>query len=171
MKRPTPTLPTKRQEADDEEESSSRTKVLLGILAGLAAIGLIGWFFSGGTTGSVVSGTVSLEGTPLASADLYFIGQGANKDRFQAKSQENGRYTLRSNTNAGVPPGEYKITVSKVALPDGSLPAREDFEKAMRTGKLKNIIDKQYETPETTPLRVVVKEGSLTHNIELKKQP
>ncbi len=69
-----------------------------------------------------VEGTVTLDGKPLAGALVTFIPVGDTRGSGgTGYTDQNGRYTLRSaDGGAGVPAGPYRVTISKLVMPDGS---------------------------------------------------
>jgi predicted RNA-binding Zn-ribbon protein involved in translation (DUF1610 family) len=152
--------PAAKKGLAEKEGMSPRTKLILAVGAGVVGLVLLGWFLFGGSSLSFVSGTITLDGEPLTEARVDFVGDAsvgdASAERFLAKTDDKGHYVLRSNTNAGIPPGKYKVTVSKLALKDG---------------QMQSFVHKVYEELESTPLHAEVGAGSHTKNFELKKQP
>jgi hypothetical protein len=64
------------------------------------------------------------------------------------------------------------VTVSKRALKDGSFPqGREEMQKAVLSGALRNIVNGDYEQASSTPLSAEVASGSSTHNFTVPRQP
>jgi hypothetical protein len=155
---------------DDEEARASKRRILLLALS-LALLAGFGWWFFGRSDLCFVSGTIMLDGTPLGQAKVVFVADGAESGPFIAKTDDEGVYSMRTNTNEGIPPGKFKVTVSKAALSDGTLPEPKEYEKAVRSGALRNIVGKAYETPATTPLHVELVAGASTHNFEVKRGP
>ncbi|MDZ7616596.1 MAG: carboxypeptidase-like regulatory domain-containing protein [Patescibacteria group bacterium] len=104
-----------------------------------------------------VEGLVTLDGRPLAEAGVQFHPVGDTRGRGAAANTDaEGRYSLISpDGSKGVPVGEYKVVISKLVMPDGSLysaadgvapmdsPAREavpvrysDFERSILTAEV-----------------------------------
>src|SRR5207249_460541 len=77
-----------------------------------------------------VSGTVTADGQPLANATVTFIPKdGTPGFGGTGKTDGSGKYTLAgSRDNApGIPPGEYRVAISKRLMPDGSeVPANDN---------------------------------------------
>jgi hypothetical protein len=70
-----------------------------------------------------VSGRVTLkDGSPLPGAVVTFLPEGATKGiAYSGRTDQDGNYSLKSaRGNEGAAEGEYKVTVSKLVLPDGS---------------------------------------------------
>lgn len=154
----------------DDEGYSPRQKLIAGGAA-VAGVLALGWFFLGGSL-AYVSGTVKLDDEPLDGAMITFVGESGKLGPYTAKSGAGGSYSLRSNTNTGIPPGKYKVTITKRALKDGSLPQdREELDKAVRSGTFGNIVKGEYEEASTTPLNVEVASGSNTHNFTVPRHP
>jgi hypothetical protein len=119
-----------------------------------------------------ISGTVRLEGVPLTEARVTFTGEGGAPGPFVTKTDNDGRYSLLSNTNEDIPAGKYRITISKTGLKDGTTPTDpKELEKAIRTRKIASLVPKVYEDYQTTPLRAEVTSGSRAHDFDLKKKP
>ena len=77
-----------------------------------------------------VTGTVTLNDQPLASATVTFIPKdGTPGFGGVGKTDAAGRYTLKGSRDdaAGIPPGEYRVVVGKRLMPDGSeVPANDN---------------------------------------------
>lgn len=146
-------------------------KLLIG--GGLAIVAIVSAvFFLMGSNEAMVSGAVTLDGTPLAEAQVVFLGEDANNQSpVVAQSDESGKYALTGVTGGGIPPGKYRATVSKQTLKDGTRPIGEELEKARIEERLLNTLPKPYEDRATTPLQFEVRSGNNTINLELKKQP
>jgi TolA-binding protein len=65
--------------------------------------------------GAKVSGAVTLDGKPLADATVEF--RSAKGVVATGKTNAEGSFVLRSNGNAVVPVGEYRVTISKRGVP------------------------------------------------------
>lgn len=121
-----------------------------------------------------VTGTVTLDGSPLAGANVVFepvdpaVGFTAG-----GKTDENGRYKLTSlygEGEGGAVEAEYVVLVTKsevVALPK---PIRyEDGDVATTTSK--PILAATYRDKDKSPLRFRVEKGKNTIDLELKSKP
>lgn len=75
-----------------------------------------------------VSGVVRLDGKPLADADISAVPVGATLGMGGgSRSNADGKFQLsHARGESGLPPGEYKITVSLRKRPDGSVPPADD---------------------------------------------
>jgi hypothetical protein len=137
-----------------------------------ALLGLIFVFGAGCSRGnSKVQGKVTLNGQPLDLAEVNF--HPAESDNaagaFGAKTDAQG------NFQAPFPPslreGNYKVTVVKYMPVEGvTLPPEFDIEMAKRTGKVKNTLPANYDSPLSSPLVVKVKAGQKDLKIELSRQ-
>ncbi|MFH1266894.1 MAG: carboxypeptidase-like regulatory domain-containing protein [Planctomycetota bacterium] len=69
-----------------------------------------------------VSGSVTLDGEPLQKAVVTFFPKGTTLGVGGAGATDaSGRYELKTGAvEPGVPVGEYRVTCSKMTLPDGS---------------------------------------------------
>src|SRR5215204_1838971 len=77
-----------------------------------------------------VTGTVTVNDQPLANATVTFIPKdGTPGFGGVGKTDAAGKYTLKGSRDdaPGIPPGEYRVVVSKRLMPDGSeVPASDN---------------------------------------------
>lgn len=69
-----------------------------------------------------VSGTITMDGMPLTFAAVSFLPETskAGSGGF-GSTDESGKYTLKwHGTDEGVPPGKYKVVLSRMSQKDGS---------------------------------------------------
>jgi hypothetical protein len=114
-----------------------------------------------------VSGTVTLDGEPVRGAQVVFARDGSGP--VVAQTDDAGRYALVGNTGAGLPPGEYRVTVTKEAMKDGTVPTGEALTQARAKGLLKNVLPAKYAEPGTSPLRFDLAPGSRAIDLPLTK--
>jgi hypothetical protein len=125
-----------------------------------------------------VEGTVSVDGTPLPEATITFSPAAEGGESASGYSDTNGKYTLSStngDTGKGAVAGDYKVTVSKVAvtvLEKGDPKAKKD----PRTGEelltqTEQLAHNVYLKADTTPLKVTVAKGKNKLDLELKSKP
>jgi hypothetical protein len=69
-----------------------------------------------------VSGTITLDGQPLAAAGIMFLPRGETRGTGAfAMTDEAGKYSLKTDHGGpGAPEGEYAVTISKVVKRDGT---------------------------------------------------
>jgi hypothetical protein len=69
-----------------------------------------------------VTGTITLDGKPLAGASVTFVGIGATPgEGATGLTDEAGKYELAHfRAGAGAMPGEYKVVIMKRVMSDGS---------------------------------------------------
>jgi hypothetical protein len=154
-----------------EIDESQRTKLLaVGVIGIIAILGC--WFFFFRSSEAHVSGLVTLDQTPLQAAQLVFLAEGSElTSPVLAVTNSEGRYKLAGSAGAGVPPGKYRVVVTKIGKLDGTALSGEDLESARETGQLKNLVPASYENFETTPLRAEFQSGNNTVHLELRNQP
>lgn len=118
-----------------------------------------------------VSGTVTLNGAPLAGAQVTFIpindtrGIGA-----EARTGTDGRYQLIDRRGKpGTQLGAYKVTVSKRLMPDGSEVAADDKTPPIRSSARESL-PPYYSDASRTTLQVVVPEQGGAIDFPLKGQ-
>jgi hypothetical protein len=69
-----------------------------------------------------VSGTVTLDGKPLAGAGVMFLPRGETRGTgAMGTTDEAGKYTLKTDYGGpGAPEGEFAVTISKLINKDGT---------------------------------------------------
>jgi hypothetical protein len=119
-----------------------------------------------------VTGTVTVEGQPLANATVTFIPKdGTPGFGGTGKTDSSGKYTLAgSRDNApGIPAGEYRVAISKRLMPDGSeVPATDNTPPMMSPAR--ESLPVGYSNPATTQLTAAVKPGGGPIDFALKKK-
>jgi hypothetical protein len=111
-----------------------------------------------------VTGVVTLNGEPLADADVAFYFDGSPPTGFLssgAKTDSSGKFVVMTGSKPGTVPGRYKVTISRFTMLDGS-PIRAqpevgiDLEQLRMGGQLKQAIPDRYSDPATTELSAAV---------------
>jgi len=145
--------------------------VAYGLLGLLCLVGLYKWLFgsAGGPDLTRVRGTVTLEGKPLVGAVVSFhpvskdggVALGAT-DRF-------GHFGMKTpGLGNGVVPGEYRVTVTKLASEEKMMDPDEAKQYTSQTGKLPpspkvtNLVPAKFASSETSGLSATVKPGATT---------
>lgn len=118
-----------------------------------------------------VSGTVTLNGEPLADAQVSFQPTGATPGiGAEARTGPDGRYKLTDRRGKpGTEAGAYNVTVSKRVMPDGSPMPAEDKTQPIRSSARESL-PPHYSDPARTRLQVVVPEHSGTIDLPLTIQ-
>lgn len=108
--------------------------------------------------GPAVEGTVTLDGQPLANANVQLIPQGETMGQTGfGKTDAAGKFTIRSadGNQAGAPPGDYKVVISKHVKPDGTdFVPKPDEDPMLAT--FKELLPAAYSNPEKTKLKATV---------------
>jgi hypothetical protein len=100
-----------------------------------------------------IKGKVTLDGQPLADANVSFaVPDGKNPTGFTSASgmtDSSGLYQAKTGDKYGVPPGRYRIAVSKWATPNGQPfkadPANGlDEIQAQMSGAMKQMVPEKY---------------------------
>jgi hypothetical protein len=117
-----------------------------------------------------VSGTVTLDGRPLASASVVFVPIGKTRGTVAVGTTgPDGKYELKSRGEPGVPAGEHRVVVSKLVMPDGSdFPANAEVPPIESNAQ--EMLPPQYSDYENSTLKQTVPEGGATINIALTSQ-
>ncbi|MCG6155528.1 carboxypeptidase-like regulatory domain-containing protein [Rubinisphaera margarita] len=118
-----------------------------------------------------VTGTVLADGQPVANAAVTFAPYGAQVGRpAYGRTDESGKYELAFvDGRPGCPPGNYIVTISKFAQPDGSaFPANVPPEEQTAIGV--EHIPPQYSDPTKTKLLAEVSPqgGDIPFEISMK---
>ena len=111
-----------------------------------------------------VSGTVSLDGKPLAGAKVTFLADASNKPRTDGDdiSGPDGSFLIMYRNRRGLSPGKYKVTVGQPKAEGGASEALGDDPLMAQLGKEAAAAGKArgkalpppwpYESPDKTPL-------------------
>ena len=120
-------------------------------------------------------GTITLDGQPLADADVAFVYDGVLPSGFfgaGARTDAQGHYELKSMNENGTLPGKYKVTVTKLINTGGTALKPEegvDMEQLRQAGMLKETVPTKYTEPTTTDLTTTVESGKAEgYNFDLK---
>jgi hypothetical protein len=111
---------------------------------------------------ATVTGKVTVDDKPLTKGGIRFVPDKAkgntSPDEAIGTINETGVYELRTNNQAGVPPGWYKVCVHSTDMPDNTNPS----------APLKSYVDGKYDKPETTDVSIEVKSGAPAGAYDLK---
>ena len=126
-----------------------------------AALSLFVSGCSGG--GGTVSGTVTLDGTPIQGGVVTFHPVGEGPSAIGAVKKD-GTYEVTIGNQTAIPPGEYLVTVDY-----GEATTSEPGPGPPKPPPVpKRITPDKYANKDTTDLRVTVKAGSNKIPLELK---
>lgn len=142
------------------------TFFLAAALAALSVSCLVGCGKSNDLGTVPVSGQIMLNGKPLVDADVYFMTE---KFTGTAKTDEEGKYTLVR----GAMPGENRIYISKVEIPDQSDMVSEEMDMAQieaanaavpskskqASSEIKQLVPEEFSDPEKSELTATVPDG------------
>jgi len=117
-----------------------------------------------------VTGTVTADGQPLAGARVTFIPKdGTPGFGGTGKTDGSGNYMLAGSRDnaAGIPPGEYRVAISKRLMPDGSdVPDNDNTPPMMSPAR--ESLPVGYSNPATTQLTATVHPGGGPIDFALK---
>jgi hypothetical protein len=110
-----------------------------------------------------VSGLVTIDGKPVPEGMISFqpVTGGAIA---VARINPDGSYAVKTGTEAGLKPGEYKIAIS---APKGIIPAPTPENP---NPKIDRWVPLKYNDIEMSGLSINVTSGSTTHDLELKSK-
>jgi hypothetical protein len=127
-----------------------------------------------------VTGTVTMQGKPLAGAVITFVPTGTDGEAASAVTDSDGKYALTTRqAGDGARPGEYRVKVSKqeLAAVDPSKMVKnlsiEEEQKIYVESKkppppAKSLVPSKYQDESTSGLSHTVPQGSSTFDIEIK---
>ncbi len=117
-----------------------------------------------------VSGTVTLDGKPLSGATVTFIPTGETRGTdASGRTDGSGKYSLTTpKGQAGTAAGTYKVTISRLLLPDGS-EYRPDPSVAPIDSPARESLPAHYSELERTRLEARVPEEGGTVNFPLTR--
>jgi len=145
----------KMDSANGEQHRRWRGIMFLGLAAALGCGGTPAGYPELGQ----VDGTVTLDGQPLANADIMF-GPTKGGRPAQARTESDGGYELTYiGAVEGAELGTYKVTISKLESGDPSDTAPPEY---------KQLVPDRYNTK--SELSVEVKSGSQTHDFDLTSE-
>lgn len=117
-----------------------------------------------------VTGTVTLDGKPLADANITFIPVGGTFGSGSfARSGADGKYELQSpgaEKKPGAPEGEYKVIVSREVLPNGTVAPR-DLADSASAGARESLPPRYSDFTQTTLSGKVTPPGPMTVDLPL----
>jgi hypothetical protein len=138
-------------------------------IAGIISVAILAGCSSSGPALTPVSGTVTLDNKALEGAMVRFLPQGDAQGQGGAgKTDASGKYEITAQrlNRKGVQPGEYKVIISRLVAPDGTLLPADA--KPIETAA-KQSVPEPYTRQNLTPLKVTVGAEAVTFDIPLKK--
>jgi len=108
------------------------------------------------------SGTITLDGRPLAAADLIFVPQGDTKGQSGvARTDTEGKYELMTadRKHKGVAVGSFRVVINKLVKPDGSDYVPDPNAGPFDTGGFKELLPPAYSDMGQTELEASVPDG------------
>jgi len=113
-----------------------------------------------------VSGTVTLDGQPLAGASVRFNPDQKTKGlAAYGVTDQDGKFELKDRGDRkGAPVGHFRVVITKLAMPDGS-PIPKDMD-AITAGATEQL-PANYSDPTKTELTADVPEGGKTFEFKL----
>jgi hypothetical protein len=124
---------------------------------------LAGALLVAGCSGPKVTGTVTMDGSPVDGAIVTFYGESSDPkqpaDAFSGKTDSSGRFRLVIPNGTSIKAGAYKVTVVKpVPKPGAKIPEGvNDPDQLMSLGLSVNGLPPIYASIASTPLKADVK--------------
>ena len=101
---------------------------------------------------------VTQDGAPLEGADVIFYAQDPENQKYtpSGRTNEKGEAKIKTYGFEGVPAGEYKVTVTKLVIEEGTLVVAENGAESVERGAEYQVVAAEYRDVNTTPLTVTV---------------
>jgi hypothetical protein len=101
---------------------------------------------------------VTQDGAPLEGADVIFYAQDPENQKYtpSGRTNEKGEAKIKTYGFEGVPAGEYKVTVTKLVIEEGTLVVEENGAESVERGAEYQVVAAEYRDVNTTPLTVTV---------------
>lgn len=135
------------------------------IPAAVLVAAALGLFVTGCSGGGSVSGTVTLDGTPLKSGTVTFHPVNGGPTAVGTIGAD-GKYSLAIGNDRSVPPGDYVVTV-EATEPVSSAQASDPKKPPAPP---KRLTPDKYASKDTTDLKANIKGGSNSVPLELKSK-
>jgi hypothetical protein len=132
------------------------------------AVVLVGSLLCGcGSRAPYIKGTVTLDGTPLADADVQFIKEGSgNQEAASCTTGPDGSFEVRPRSRRGLTlqPGKYNVFIAKMVDKKGNVPPPDDPSRdpgqMAAAGQLHNALPSRYNDPAFPQLHAEIKSGN-----------
>jgi hypothetical protein len=109
----------------------------------VAATGVLLLAGCGGGKLVATTGTVTLDGQPLAGATVQFLPETPAAEYGHALTTKDGAFRVRTGPQDGVAPGSYRVTVTK-------------FDRSEQTKAKSSVLPALYSSKEATPFHISV---------------
>jgi hypothetical protein len=110
--------------------------------------------------GGKVTGSVHLDGQPLADAYVGFVPKDQTAAANFGVTDAEGNFEVkRDKAKRTLSPGGYAVVVRKFVQKDGKLPPPAERDMLVASGTLKNVLPDRYASPKTSPLTAEIKPG------------
>jgi hypothetical protein len=142
-------------------KDSNMTRVLVGLF-----LAVVVWLPGCGKSDNVklvpVSGTVTLDGQPVADAAVSFLPQASQSPGAGATTDASGHYelTTASVQRAGACAGKYNVIVMKISETQGGSNVKgKQFTSPTPTIQIKQLLPEKYRNPATSGFTATVSES------------
>lgn len=136
-------------------------------------LGLVG---CGNSPGPEVRGVVTLDGEPLADAEVQILPSGGDTTRNGAltRTDAQGKFEIAPDpdTGATLEPGQYNVVISKKVDRQGKVPQgiEDDMEQMEAAGMVREVLPAKYSRESETSLAAEIKPepNNLTFDLKTK---
>jgi len=127
---------------------------------------------TGTTLGATLTGTVTLDGSPVEGAIVTLKPKSKGSSGAFGKTDAEGNFAVNSSpTVGGVNPGDYMVTVKKIEFPQSAAVSEDDPNYTGAAGpepKPIYIVPEKYSDTKTSDLSTTVTSGENTLTLDLK---
>ena len=158
-----------------------RTQLFLPLIVALA-LSVLGCE-QPGVSVEYVRGVVTLDGTPLEGATVFFSPKGGEGIGASGMTQGDGSFALNTQgakPGAGAAVGDYAVSISKTEMPEFpdiseddpryGTPEHDRLQQQASRAKPKVIVPQKYNAPETTPFSAQVVLGNNDFTFEVSSK-
>jgi hypothetical protein len=116
-----------------------------------------------GGKGPKVTGSVTLNGQPLADAQVVFepVTRKSGLGGAVTRTDQDGKFEVRPQPKSGqtLKPGKYVVLITKLVDKNGNVPSAEEFAQLQRARALRNTLPPRYNDKDFPQFPVDIKEG------------
>jgi len=118
-----------------------------------------------------VTGTVSLDGQPLAGAMTKFFPAGKVNEESQGRTDASGKFQLDGvHGKTGAMPGEHKVVITRLVMKDGT-PVDPKIDFALVVHEARESLPATYSNIDETTLTATVPAAGGNIDFQLKSKP
>jgi hypothetical protein len=130
----------------------------------LLAVAILGGTLCGclGGSGPKITGAVTMDGEPLADAQVHFYSVATNTPVAIAKTGADGKFQVQPRARSGetINPGKYAVRITRFVDKAGKVPSDQDLGQLQMSGQLRNTVPPMYSDRSLPGFPVEIKPGT-----------